>query len=145
TMTIPIGEMMLEAQQAAQVAEAQLEADAQAIATANISTRESNGRVRELLARTVGTDQGDDTSAWAKWLTDLFGYAYPSQKPSYETPTVTQEVPLAYQPQATPVIVNQLVGVQVVFGHSCFAAGTLVRTIDGVRPIESLRAGDEVL
>jgi hypothetical protein len=145
TMSIPIGQMMMEAQQAAQVAEAQLESDVQAINSVNTSIRESNGRVRDLLATTVGTDQGDDTSAWARWLTDLFGYAYSSRKTSTETPTVSEEVPLAYQPQAAPVIVNQPVGVQVVFGHSCFGGGTLVQTIDGLRPIESLRAGEDVL
>src|SRR5262249_8475702 len=89
--------------------------------------------------------RGDDTSAWAKWLTELFGYAYSSRKTSTETPTVSEEVPLAYQPQAAPVIVNQPVGIQVVFDHSCFGAGTLVRTIDGLRPIETLRAGEAVL
>ena len=144
TMTIPIGEMMLEAQRAAQVAEAQLEADVQAIDAANTSTRESNGRVRDLLATTVGTDQGDDTSAWAKWLTNLFGYAYTSQKATYETPTVTEEVPLAYQPQAAPIVIDRPVGI-VIAHHSCFGAGTLVRTIDGLRPIESLRTGEDVL
>ena len=30
-------------------------------------------------------------------------------------------------------------------GDGCFAAGTLVRTIRGTRPIEMLRAGDEVV
>ena len=29
--------------------------------------------------------------------------------------------------------------------HSCFAAGTVVRTLTGLRPIESIRAGDRVL
>ena len=29
--------------------------------------------------------------------------------------------------------------------HSCFGAGTTVRTIDGLHPIESLRMGDQVL
>lgn len=37
-----------------------------------------------------------------------------------------------------PLLVNQM-------GPPCFAAGTLIDTVDGPRPVEALRAGDRVL
>ena len=43
-----------------------------------------------------------------------------------------------------PVIDDQQVSVAVI-RHRCFGAGTLVRTLDGLRPIETLRVGDQVL
>lgn len=57
---------------------------------------------------------------------------------------MTEEVPLDYIPQATPVIIDRPLGV-VARSHSCFAAGTAVRTVDGPRSIETLKAGDRVL
>ncbi len=75
---------------------------------------------------------------------DLFGYAAAPSGSSSETPTITEQVPLAYQPQAAPSVIDQPVQIAV-FHHSCFGAGTRVRTIDGLHPIESLRIGDQVL
>ncbi len=141
---IPIGEMIWQSQVAAQVAEAQLEGDVQAIQNYNAAVRAGNQQPRQILADVIGKDLGDDRSAWMKWMVDLFGYAYsPMQSAQSETTTVEQ-VPLAYQPQAAPVVFDQLVAVEV-FHHSCFGAGTPVRTLEGLRPIESLRAGDLVL
>src|SRR3954471_5252283 len=84
------------------------------------------------------------------WITDLQGYAYHALKTSPTTPppTVVEQVPVDYQPQAVPLIssavVNQQVS-QIPISHSCFGAGTLVRTIAGPRPIEELQDGDLVL
>jgi hypothetical protein len=50
-----------------------------------------------------------------------------------------------YQPQAAPAIASTVVNQQITVSHSCFGAGTLVRTLDGSRPIEDLRDGDLVL
>ena len=58
--------------------------------------------------------------------------------------TVIEQVPLNYVPQAAPpVIQNVETGVHL--HHACFGRGTPVQTIDGPRPIEDLRAGDDVL
>lgn len=145
SMQIPIGQMMMQSQIAAQTAEAQLEGDARSIDAYNAPILATNRRARQVLSETIGNDLGDDRSAWTKWLVDLFGLAYTPMQTSDDQPTVIEQVPLAYQPAPiTPVIVNQVESVSLVH-HSCFAAGTRVRTLDGQRPIESLRVGDLVL
>jgi hypothetical protein len=144
---IPVGLMMFEAQQAAAVAEKQLEGDVQAIDAYNLSVESSNQAVLQVLTGATGTDFGGDPTAWYKWIVDLAGYAASSQSSSStETPTVVEQVPLLYQPQPVPVInITQLAGVEVQRTHSCFAAGTPVRTFAGLRAIETLRPGDLVL
>src|SRR5262249_12308954 len=52
--------------------------------------------------------------------------------------------PLAYEPQPLPVATID-VPYAVRRLMSCFGAGTLVRTLSGPRPIESLKVGDRVL
>jgi hypothetical protein len=98
-----------------------------------------------VLQTVTGQELGDRGrhDAWRAWWTDQQGYAYvsPSQEPK---PTVTQNVRLAFQPQARPYTQTSaaVVGYR---RHSCFAAGTSVQTLAGPRPIETLRAGDQVL
>jgi pretoxin HINT domain-containing protein len=146
-LDIPVGQMMLDAQRSAQVAQQQLAGDIQTIDAYNAPIQQTNRLARQVLSDALGTDLGEDSLAWQKWMADLFGYAFvASTNSAYETPTIVEQVPLAYQPQSSgPAIVNQLIGVQVIRSHACFAAGTPVRTLDGPRPIEDLRAGDEVL
>ena len=88
----------------AQVASQQLAGDVQAIDAFNAPILETNRRVRQVLSEAVGTDKGDDHSAWMKWLVDLFGYVYDAQKASTDETTVVEQVPLAYQPQAVPIV-----------------------------------------
>ena len=68
----------------------------------------------------------DDEEAWHSWYYERIGYRY------IPPPKVTAAVD-AVPDLATPRII------------SCFAAGTPVRTLDGTRPIESIRTGDQVL
>jgi tetratricopeptide (TPR) repeat protein len=139
---IPVGQMALDAQRSAQVAQQQLATDVQAIDNYNAPIVDMNQQVRQVLTDSVGVDQGPSVADWQKWLVDLSGYAFSAQS-SYDPPTVEEQVPIAYQPQAAPLIVDQPVAI--VVRHSCFGAGTLVRTLDGSSPIEKLRAGDLVL
>ncbi len=87
-LQIPVGQMELDAQRSAQVASQQLAGDVKAIESYNAPILETNRRVRQLLAESVGTDKGDDHSEWVKWMVDLFGLAYsprrrpPSRRPS---------------------------------------------------------------
>ncbi|MGO9915220.1 MAG: polymorphic toxin-type HINT domain-containing protein [Isosphaeraceae bacterium] len=143
-MQIPIGQMMLDAQLSAQVAQQQLAGDAQAIDDYNAAIQANNTQIRQVLTDSTGVDAGQDRTAWQKWLIDLFGYAAAPSGSSSETPTIVEQVPLAYQPQAAPSVVDQPVQT-LLWRHSCFGAGTPVRTIDGLRRIESLRIGDQVL
>jgi hypothetical protein len=92
-----------------------------------------------------GQDFGADRKAWDKWLTDLRGYAHVSPTTPADKPTGVQDVPLAIVPQPS-IVLNAIEGPIVnVERHSCFGAGTLVRTFSGPRPIEELGAGDLVL
>jgi hypothetical protein len=143
-MGIPIGQMALDAQQSAQVAEQQLQADVQAIENYNAPIVDMNEQVRQVLKDSVGLDLGPDKIAWDKWLVDLSGYAFSAPRSYDDQPTVVEQVPLSYQPQATPYVMSQPVAVAI-FRHSCFGAGTPVRTLDGSSEIEKIRAGDLVL
>ena len=58
-------------------------------------------------------------------------------------PTVVENVPLAYQPQ--PIPLGSFSAPIAVQRMSCFGAGTMVRTLTGLEPIESLKVGDQVL
>ena len=147
---------MLQYQEAAQVAEQQLEADVRVLQAYNVEVQESNQSVLQVLAGATGLDLGEDRTAWVKWMADLLGYAPTLTTSSPATPTVVEQVPLAYQPQGVPVTTfTQPTGFQVSVDHltdvrsvhypDCFGAGTPVRTLEGPRPIESLRPGDLVL
>ena len=143
-MDIPVGQMMLDAQRSAQVAQRQLANDVQALDEYNAPIQELNQQVRQVLTNSTGVDQGPAKVAWDRWLVDLSGYAFSAQS-AYEPPTVVEQVPISYQPQATPVIVAQPLAIAIKRQHACFGAGTLVRTLDGSIEIEKLRAGDLVL
>jgi tetratricopeptide (TPR) repeat protein len=148
--SIPIGQMMLEAQKVAQGAQQQLASDVQVIDAYNADIQSVNRCVRQILADAIGSDQGDGRAAWEKWMLDLFGYASggsSSSQPEERKPTVVEQVPLAYQAQPVPIMTTppQVVGLSISRHHACFGAGTPVQTIDGPRPIEDLLAGDEVL
>ena len=144
---IPIGEMMLESQASAAVAQQQLSNDVAALESANDSIRRTNDSVILALKTITGGDLGDDRAAWNHWWTDQLGYASATTTAPPPIPTVVENVPLGYTPTATPSFIPtaSLLGYERVAHHSCFAAGTTVRTIDGDRPIESIRAGDLVL
>jgi Pretoxin HINT domain len=143
---IPIGQMMLEAQQVALAAQQQLARDAQTLDAYNARVADMNGFVREVLVAAIGTDLGPEKTAWEKWMVDLFGYSYVAP-PEVEKPSYYEDVPLEYQAQPDPIMVSQPVPLAIVVErrHSCFGAGTLVQTFEGPRLIEKLRFGDQVL
>ena len=97
---------------------------------ANATIRASNDRILAVLTKITGQNMGDDHQAWARWDTERVGYAF--QSSTDDRPTFTEVVPLAYQTPPIPA-------------HSCFAAGTPVRTIDGTKLIEKVQRGDSVL
>jgi hypothetical protein len=147
SLQIPLGQMIMEAQASAVVAQQQLERDVANLQTYNAPIVETNDRVRDVLKELSGKDLGPDRDYWAGWAADLQGYAYNAQRVSVSTPppTVVEQVPLDYQPQAMPIISAAVTGQQITIGHSCFGAGTPVRTLQGPRPIEEVRDGDLVL
>ena len=97
----------------------------------NQTIETTNKNALALLRGVTGKDFGNDPVAWMAWWTDKKGYAFQAPPPlgqTAEKPTLTQFV----DPYPSP-------------SHSCFAAGTPVQTIDGLRPIEEIKVGDRLL
>jgi hypothetical protein len=140
--TIPVGLMALEAQKTAVLAEQQLEKDVAAIKEYNQGLSQINDRVLPVLTAVSGLDLGPKPLEWQKWYVDLIGYRL-NQMQSNQNNTVIEDVPLAYQPQ--PIPVGQFASLVSVVRMSCFGAGTLVQTLTGLEPIETLKIGDPVL
>jgi len=138
--TIPVGRMFVEAQRTAAAAQEQLDSDVDAIKQFNASLNQINDRVLPVLSGISGLDNGPDPVAWLKWFNNLVGF---NQLQASEPATVIQNVPLAYQPE--PIPISGFVGPIAIARVSCFGAGTMVRTLSGLEPIESLKVGDQVL
>ncbi|WP_254053276.1 polymorphic toxin-type HINT domain-containing protein [Singulisphaera sp. GP187] len=148
---IPIGQILLQYRTAALVAQRQEDMDVQAIERFNAEVGRSNERVLGVLTDITGHEERADSQAWAAWWTDQQGYAYKSPT-SDPKPTIVQDVPLVYIPQLAPInpqVVQSgpttTTNSVTASNHSCFRAGTVVRTLTGARPIESIAVGDRVL
>ncbi len=89
-----------------------------------------------------GSTSGPSPPGGGQWYNNLIGYQL-NQLQSSDKPLTVENVPLAYQPQ--PIAIGQFTGPIAMERHSCFAAGTLVRTLTGLEPIETLKLGDPVL
>jgi len=140
---IPIGQMMLEAQKSAAVAQQQLQNDIDAVESFNEAVHQSNLKVLPALNALTGKDYGENRESWAAWWVNEQGYAVSST----DTPraTIVQNVPLGYVPQlqAPQFFDGQVTAMTPV--HSCFGAGTPVQTITGLKPIETVQVGDRIL
>ena len=108
-----------------------LATDIQVVEATNAGINGLNARALDVLSAITGQDLGADQDTWKRWWTDQLGYAYQPSQPQIK-PTYTS---LVTQPLPSPPHRHT----------SCFAAGTLVRTVDGPRTIESIRVGDRVL
>jgi hypothetical protein len=108
--------------------ELRLAMDVQFVELTNTGINLCNDRALPVLQAVSGKDFGVEPEKWKKWWTDQLGYVYQSETPSTK-PTYTDFV----------------AGPEGIIHPACFAAGTLVQTIDGPRPIESIRIGDQVL
>ena len=110
----------------AQQVQNRIQADVQTLVAMNETIAETNQSTLTVLKDVTNQDLGDKPEPWKKWWTDQKGYAYmspeaPTDKPTYDYYVVTVRP-----------------------SHSCFVAGTPVRTLTGLRPIETLQAGDQV-
>ena len=83
-------------------------------------------RVLPILRLSTGKDFGSARRPWKTWWLDQKGYTMP------EPTTVVRQESALFSAPSVPV-------------YSCFAAGTTVRTTEGLRPIETLERGDKVL
>ena len=124
--------MELEAiRQANQDLEQRLAMDVHFVETTNDGINLCDDHTLPVLKAITGQDLGVEPEKWKSWWTDQLGYSYQSELPDTK-PTYTDFVAASSMIQS--------------FVHSaCFAAGTLIQTIDGPRPIEAIRVGDRVL
>ena len=107
-----------------------LQRDIAAVNAFNARLQTTNKMVAATLTEITGESLGDDPDAWLKWWNERLGLHYERTEDRYKQTTV--------QYVQTPVPIFRV-------HHSCFAAGTLVPTLTGSRPIESLAVGDVVL
>ncbi len=139
---VPIGKLAVEAVRSANAAKLQLEGDADEIERYNEMVGKINTPVCSVLKEATGQDLGADSEAWETWRSDQLGFRILAQKEADEKPTVVENVAPTYQRTTPYVAASQINGFVRV---SCFGAGTLVRTLNGPRPIETLKVGDRVL
>jgi Pretoxin HINT domain len=113
---------------ATETARRQMAADIYAIEANNQQVRDDNASIMPVLKMAAGApvSLGDDEDAWRVWWYDTLGYSYQAAP----KPTVAQD--------ATPQYFAPYI-------RTCFAAGTLVHTLSGARPIEAIQVGDRVL
>ena len=104
----------------------------QQVARENQSREWLNAQVSTVLEGTTDQELGADPRAWWDWWQGYNEYYVPEERPTYEYSYVDSDTCYYRTPS---------------FGQSmsCFAAGTLVWTKSGQRPIESLEIGDLVL
>ena len=125
---LQIGQELERIRQANQNIEQVLAMDVQFVETTNAGINLVDDRCVPVLKAITGQNLGVEPEKWKHWWADQLGYAY--QSPLPET-----------KPTYTDIVIINDRG----FSSSCFAAGTLVQTIDGPQPIESIRVGDRVL
>jgi hypothetical protein len=123
-----------------------------AVERANRAITARNARIAAALCQTTGQDVGDQPTKWWTWwwwdyneqyspslATDDQGGAQPT-KPEYHYDDYAE-----YGGSAPRFVGPPIVGGPVVLTCSCFAPGTKVSTLTGVRPIEKIKVGDCVL
>ena len=126
---VQIAQAIARNQQIIGFSQQQLENDVAQVEAMNAGIRQANGATIPVLNAVTGQDLGESSEKWKAWWTDQKGYAYKSDTPDVK-PTFTTFVQNPYAPVAH---------------NACFGEGTPVRTLDGPRPIESIRIGDQVL
>ena len=125
---LSIGNELESIREANQNLEQRLAMDVQFVEATNERINLFNDRTLPVLKAITGQALGAEPEKWQGWWTDQLGYTYESNLPVVK-PTYSDFV--------------SLVGA---YTHAaCFAAGTLVQTVDGPHPIESIRVGDRVL
>jgi Pretoxin HINT domain len=88
-------------------------------------------RIIDVLSQIHGRYLGKDVEVWRKWSAEELGYVYEPTAPFARLDlTLSDDKPTFF---STNVHL------------SCFAAGTPVHTLAGLRPIESVQIGDQVL
>ncbi len=137
---LELGLIARDIQRATSNAQQRLSNDVQSLELSNSAIRETNGRLLPVLESVTAQRFGEDSDAWQAWWTDQEGYAVAQEADQVgDGPTPDGR---AYKP-----VVEQFVREPFRLGriHSCFGAGTTLRTHAGRQAIEALKVGDQVL
>ncbi|MEO6808284.1 MAG: polymorphic toxin-type HINT domain-containing protein, partial [Isosphaeraceae bacterium] len=128
---------MQKAQRAAASSQQQLVNDVRTLDQQNIAIHEMNERILPVLQTTTEQDYGEDSKPWQNWWIDQLGMTTSASE--YDTkPTLNQLASIPYPPG---YLLPNMIGLH----HSCFGAGTPVRTLTGAQAIETIQVGDRVL
>ena len=139
---IPLAQIKAESQKSVAATERQLRDDVRFLEDHNVAVRLANDSVAGVLNDATGQALPASRMAWTRWWVDRIGYASPSSDWTSKA-TSTENVSIAYDPPVLPDgATRDVIGYS---RHSCFGAGTAVRTIAGPRSIESIQVGDRVL
>ena len=120
---------LLDANIKAAVAQETMMADVREIERGNAQTKQVNSWVADVLGETQSVPDlkdKDDEDSWQSWWYDQVGYRYTPPEKVYVAQQLTNNI-------APPRL------------YSCFVAGTPVTTLDGLKPIETIRPGERVL
>lgn len=105
--------------------------DVATIEANNAWARGLNDRAFAVLLPVAGKDAGGKPDDWKVWWADQQGYVYERPTTPVEKPIVTR----VFESSTPPPVIHT----------ACFAAGTPVRTLEGLKPIETIQVGDRVL
>ena len=111
----------------------QLLNDVAAVESMNAGAKQVNLQVLPVLSAVTGQDLAASPDDWKAWWADQRGYVYDRPETPVDKPVLTQVVPSLVSAGASPP------------HNACFAAGTPVRTLEGSKPIETIKVGDQVL
>jgi hypothetical protein len=136
---VPIGQLMLQTQQQAELSRQRLQADIASLDRYNEDVNQINERALLALRTGLGEDLGANRETWQRWwkgLSETTAAApAPTRAPAGGAADKQDEA--AGNPPAQATARRAWV--------PALAGGTLVWTLAGVRPIEEVRAGDKVL
>jgi Pretoxin HINT domain len=113
--------------------------DARAIEAVNARIDETNARLLPILESLTGQKLGVNPDAWRNWWADQLGYVNYDR----DSDSKISFSDVVSAPDLTVLL--PIVSVNVQLHHACFAAGTVVQTLNGPRNIESIAVGDRVL
>ncbi len=117
-------------QQTANQVQQQMAADVSTLEALNADIHRVNDAALPILNVVTGQDLGESQDAWQNWWSDQRGLVYDTSAPLAK-PIVT-EIITNPEPPPPP-------------HTACFGSGTPIRTLDGPKAIETIRAGDQVL
>jgi hypothetical protein len=132
---VPVGQIMMQAQQQAELSRLRLQADIENLDRYNADVTRLNDRALAALKTGLGEDKGAERDVWLRWWKELSettaAAPAPTRAPDGGAGGPRNELPGQGRDHRAWV--------------AGLAGGTPVWSLSGLRPIEELRAGDKVL